>query len=139
MPSVELARVAQRLLGTWFAQRPLANPLLAFASHFVEQLPLLKERGLPAYHAFAFATVRQCGSGFELAAAHLRWLDARLAAGYADAAQHFEAISASCKALIMKGARAMVSSKPADFKPIFDEMAEHWQAAVASLQSRLGA
>ncbi len=136
LPPAELARTSQNLLGVWLAQRPLANPLLGFGRHFIEQIPMLRERGLPAYHAFAFATVRQCGSGFELAAAYLRWLEARLAVSYAEAAQHLEAISASCKALILKGARAMVSSKPADFKPIFEEMAEHWQAAMASLEAR---
>lgn len=136
LPPVELARVSQNLLTTWLAQRPLANPLLGFASHFIEQIPLLRERGLPAYHAFAFATVRQCGSGFELAAAYLRWLEARLSVSYGEGAQHFEAISSACKALILKGARAMVSTKPADFEPIFVEMAEHWQEAVSLLEAR---
>jgi hypothetical protein len=136
LSALELAQASKKQLATWFEQRPLTNPLLGFSGHFIEQIPRLKEQGLPAYHAFAFATVRQCGSGFELAAAYLRWLEARLPHGYAEAAEHFEAISASCKALILKGARAMVSSKPAEFKPIFDEMAEHWQAAMTSLEAR---
>lgn len=134
LPAVELAQTSRRLLATWLEQRPLANPVRAFASHFLEQIPLLKEQGLPAYHAFAFATVRQCGSGFELAAAYLRWLEAHSSARYSDAAQHFEAISSSCKALILKGARAMVSNRPSDFKPMFDEMAEHWQTAIELLE-----
>jgi len=114
---------------------PRKNPVQAFAAHFVEQVPRLKERGLPAYHAFAFATIRQCGSGFELAAAYLRWLAASSGLSLGEAAEHFEAISTGCKALILKGARAMVSSKPADFKPMFDEMAEHWQAAKSAIDS----
>lgn len=135
LPDIELARASRGRLATWLEQRPVANPLVGFASHFIEQVPRLKAQGLPAYHAFAFATIRQCGSGFELAAAYLRWLEARLSGGYGDAALHFEAISSSCKALILKGARAMVSNKPADFSPIFAEMADHWQAGIALLEA----
>jgi hypothetical protein len=135
LPTAELAQASRRLLATWLEQRPLVNPLHGFASHFIDQVPRLKAQGLPAYHAFAFATIRQCGSGFELSAAYLRWLEARLSVSYADAARHLEAISTSCKALILKGARAMVSNKPADFRPIFDEMADHWQAAMSLLEA----
>jgi hypothetical protein len=129
----ELARASQATLAFWREQLPEKNPVPAFAAHFIEQLPWLKERGLPTYHAFAFATIRQCGSGFELAAAYLRWLSAASGLGLNQAAEHFDAISAACKALILKGARAMVSSKPADFRPMFDEMAEHWQAGASAV------
>jgi hypothetical protein len=135
LPPAELALVSQGTLALWRQQMPSTNPVPAFASHFIEQVPHLKERGLPAYHAFAFATIRQCGSGFELAAAYLRWLEACAGLSLGEAASHFEAISTACKALILKGARAMVSSKPADFKPMFQEMAEHWEAAKRAIDS----
>ena len=48
------------------------NPVDRFAERFKRELPVLKERGLAHYHAWAFTTVRQLGAAFELAAAHLR-------------------------------------------------------------------
>lgn len=135
LSQAELGKRAHAQLATWFEQRPRENPVQAFGAHFAEQIPLLRERGLPAYHAFAFATVRQCGSGFELAAAFLRFLEQGLGPGFAEPAARLEAISASCKALILKGARAVNSRKAADFSEVFAEMAENWQSAMSAIES----
>lgn len=133
----DLAESSKLLLKRWLAHRPVANPFPGFAAHVAEQVPLLRTRGMPAYHAFAFATIRQCGSGFELTSEYLRWLERASPAGWGDAAVCFEAISSACKALILKGARAMMSSKPSDFSQIFAEMGENWDAGMARLASRL--
>ena len=56
------------------ARRPADNPVTRFGERFARDLPWLHERGLAYYHAWAFATMRQLGAAFELAALHLRWL-----------------------------------------------------------------
>jgi hypothetical protein len=105
-----------------------------FGEHVAEQLATLRARGMPFYHAFAFATIRQCGSSSELAAAYLRWLDAQLPGDYGRAASAFDAISASMKALILKGARAVNSQKPVDFSELFADAAKNWDEGMTLLQ-----
>jgi hypothetical protein len=134
LPLAALAEKSRALLGEWLKRRPASNPFPRFGAHLAEQLESLRARGLDYYHAFAFATIRQCGSGFELAAAHLRWLEAQLAiADYASAATELEAISTGCKALILKGARAVNSKKPVDFTAMFDELGGRWNSAMTIL------
>lgn len=130
----ELAERSQLLLARWLKRAPRTNPLARFGEHFASELETLRARGLAYYHAFAFATIRQTGSAYELAAAYLRWLDAQRGGGYADAAAAFDAISASMKALILKGARAVNSSKPVDFAPLFQEVAAKWDEGMTLLQ-----
>jgi hypothetical protein len=134
----ELRRRSREQLGFWLSRRPRTNPLERFGQHLSSSLEELRARGLDYYHAFAFATVRQCGSSFELAAHYLRWLDAEAPSpsGYAAAATELEAISSSCKALILKGARAVNSKKPADFSELFDGMSKNWQSAMAALEAQ---
>jgi hypothetical protein len=92
---------------------------------------------MPAYHAFAFATIRQCGSGFELASEYLGWLESVAPSGLSEAAGSFREISDGCKALILKGARAMMSNKASDFSQLFAEMGEKWEAGMAIVAARL--
>ncbi len=129
----ELAEKSRLLLRHWLKEAPASNPLARFGSHVAAELETLRAKGLGYYHTFAFATIRQCGSGFELAAAYLRWLQSVLPGGYAAAAESFEAISTSSKALILKGARAVSSSKPADFSAIFEQMATSWDTGMSAL------
>ncbi len=58
---------------TWRAYPP-AIRCRASRSASNADLPLLQERGLAHYHAWAFATTRQLGASFELAASNLRWM-----------------------------------------------------------------
>ncbi len=122
---VELQRVAGALLVQHFERRPATNPVRRFADRFVCELPRIQEQGLPHYHQWAFATIRQCGSAFELAAAHLRWQAAEDAAAQ-DAARAFLRIAEGCKVLILKAARAVAHRRALDAAPLFDEMAASW-------------
>src|SRR6185295_12402268 len=74
-PREELVAMSRQLLRTHFARRPAHNPILRFQRRLEEDFPDIQQRGLDHYHAWAFATVRQLGAAFELAAFHLRWLD----------------------------------------------------------------
>ena len=50
-------------------------PAIQRAARFVRgNLEWLADKDLPTFHRYAFATLRQCGAAFELAALYLRWL-----------------------------------------------------------------
>ncbi len=135
LPRAELAARSERLLSTWFSRRPTQNPLERHGEQFPRDIEELRTKGIDAYHAYAFASIRQCGSNFELLAAHLRWLGGP----YEAAAAHFDAISLGSKAMILKGARAVSSKKPFDFSETFRELARSWEQGIASLGELLRA
>ena len=121
------------LLRKHFARRPASNPIERFGERLARDLPALQAAGLPTYHAWAFAGIRQAGSAFELAAAHLRWLAGFGRGELLPAAASFEAIAQGNKALILKGARAVNSGRPLDSAPLVQEMAQAWDRGMASL------
>ncbi|MDP3758996.1 MAG: DUF1839 family protein [Ramlibacter sp.] len=132
-PAQELAACSLGLLRKHFARRPASNPVERFGERLAHDLPGLQAAGLPHYHAWAFAGIRQAGSAFELAAAHLRWLAASGPAGLLPAADSFEAIAQGHKALILKGARAVNSGRPLDAVPLVRDMAQAWDRGMAAL------
>jgi hypothetical protein len=50
------------------------NPFERFGSRLADDLPSLLAGDDAGYHAYAFATVRMAGAGFELCAAHIDWV-----------------------------------------------------------------
>ena len=104
-----------------------------FAARFSRELPELQERGLAHYHAWAFATIRQLGAAFELAAEHLKWLQREGIAMPSEAIGAFAAIAEGNKTLILKAARAVNAKRAFDAAPAFDEMAAAWDAGMAAL------
>ena len=135
----ELATMSLANLEKHLARRPTKNPVTRFGARFREELPGIQEKGLAHYHAWAFATVRQLGAASELAAIYLRWLGAPAALGdarYASAADDFDKLSTTCKAFILKAARAVNGKKPFDSAPIFDEMAMCWDRAMETVAAR---
>ena len=97
----------------------------------------MRERGLPYYHQWAFASVRQAGAAFELLGAHLRWLTTQGYPEVAEAARCFEAIGQGNKTLILKGARAVNSGKPLQADDLLQAMAGDWEHGMALLGSLL--
>jgi hypothetical protein len=139
----ELAAISGRLLRRHLARRPVSNPVHAFATRFAQDLPALQQRGLPYYHAWAFATVRQLGAASELAATYLTWLagGGRVVAGddggqFAPAVRAYETISAGAKAFILKAARAVNSKKPFDPSTTFADWAAAYDTAISTLVER---
>jgi len=122
----ELRTIARRLLARALDRRPDDNPLQAFRARFPAFAEWLAARDLSAFHAYAFATLRQLGACFELAAAHLRWLapDA-----FAPAAARFEEISTGVKTMLFKVARMVAGAKK---KQSFDETLASMEAAWAA-------
>jgi hypothetical protein len=127
----ELRDAARRLLARHLVKRPAVNPFETFGAQLADQLPMLLERGLEDYHAYAFATVRMAGSGFEILATHADWLLGE-AAGEAVAA--IAEIVDGCKALSFRLARR----RPFDPEPLVASLAGGWNRAMQALVTAIG-
>lgn len=140
-PVEELAAMSRELTRTYLGYRPASNPVTRFALRLANDLPVLQDKGLTHYHAWAFNTMRQLGAAFELASAHALWLGevegpAR-AAALAPAVTHFQAISLANKALILKVARAVNAKRSIDLDSVFVEMADAWEQGMACLAAEI--
>lgn len=138
LPENELSRRSLELLRKHLLRRPVANPISRWKAALPAQIDWLKGKGLKTYHDYAFATVRQLGAAFDLGALYLRWLVARGETGIGEAADDFDAISATCKVLIMKMARAANAKKDVDFTSIMETLESKWVQGMARLVSKYG-
>lgn len=137
-PRAELAEMARSLLTQHVARRPANNPVEKFQLRFESDLPWIQRQGLSFYHAWAFATIRQMGSAFELLALHLRWLiDASEDDGLASAADDFGQLSATAKTFILKAARAVNTKRAFDASVAFEEMSKAWAHGMTTLEREL--
>jgi hypothetical protein len=104
-----------------------------FARDLRDDLERLKVEGLPAYHAYAFATIRQLGAASEFGALYLRWLAQQGKADADAAAADFEALSGASKSLILKTARAVAAKRPVDLSSLLAEAEQRWDAGMDRL------
>ena len=123
----ELLQRAKRSWRRHLEHLPRSNPVVRFMERLDADFPDLQQRGLNHYHAWAFATVRQLGAAFELAAGNLRWMRASDSGVPPDAIEHFESISESCKTFILKGVRAVNARRPLAIRDLLGPLAEHWE------------
>ncbi len=139
--AAELAVLARPLWQKHLARVPSTNPVERFTQRFEHDAGELVQQGLPHYHAWAFATIRQLGASFELAALSLRWQRAHDPLGsdaLLDAAQRFEHMSGLTKSLILKLARAVNGKKRPDVGAVMLEMTQSWQQGMDALRQALG-
>jgi uncharacterized protein DUF1839 len=108
------------------AHAPTSDPFLRFGERLTSDLPSLLEGDSATYHAYAFATVRMAGAGFELLAAHADWL---LGAAAAPASQALGRIVEGSKVLGFRLAR----QRPFDPAPLVGEMSGAWGDAIGAL------
>jgi hypothetical protein len=128
-----LRAAARELLGHHLARRPAPNPFARFGAALERDLPALLA-GEPAdYHAYAFATVRMVGSGFELLAAHTRWLFGGDTGAAVAAAEAMDEIVAASKLLSLKLARR----RAFDPASVIDGLAAAWERATGGLDAAL--
>lgn len=120
------------------ARVPRTNPVARFAAKFPADLSWMQAEGLPAYHGWAFATLRQLGAAFELAAFYVRWLARGGDASLEPAAVAFDSISSTAKTLVLKTARAVNTKKPLDVAPLLAEAAVAWDTGMRLLVERHG-
>jgi hypothetical protein len=129
----ELAAQSIRLWQRHLQRVPATNPIERFRARVGQDLGLMHERGLPHYHAWAFASTRQLGAAFELAALNLRWLQTMGNGGLDGIASDFEVIASANKAFILKGARAVNARKALDLDATFGEMSAAWDRGMSKL------
>jgi hypothetical protein len=126
----ELRTVARSLLARHVALRPATNPFERFGVALERELPGLLDGDPAQYHAYAFATVRMVGSGFELLASEVEWL---LGDPAADAVAALREIVASSQVLSLRLARR----RAFDPAPRIADLAGAWERAMRGLDAAL--
>jgi len=129
LKGADLRRAAHEMLGRQLALRPERNPWLAFGDRLSRDLPELLAGTDSAYHAYAFATVRQCGAAFEVARSFVEWLADPCSAHASAAAEALGRQVTGAKALLFRLARRRVF----DPSPTIKQLAEDWEAAMDAL------
>jgi hypothetical protein len=132
-----LADLAAGLLPDHVARIPRENPFRAFRARFDADLGWLLGADIGRFHAYSFATLRQYGACFELAATHLRWLGSHGVDRLEAPAAGLQSIAEAAKAFQFQLARAMARGKPLDLTSL-DTMGQAWERAMAPLAARFG-
>ena len=137
--SADLAARSRVSLARHLPRRPATNPITRFRQRLDRDLPQMMSLGLGHYHVWAFANVRQLGAAFELAAAHLEWLQSRGAAGSElDVARGaFTQIAADSKTLILKAARSINARRPLDVAASLADAEAAWALGMQALEQLL--
>lgn len=135
-PRAELVAMARENLVRHVAERPVRNPFLAFREAVARDMGMLTDGGLPLFHAWAFASIRQGGAALELLAAHLRWIDD--AAGESAltlAADAFLSASNGAKTFLLKAARAVNTKRALEASAAFELMIRGWDDGMSLLEA----
>ncbi len=125
-----LRSVARSLLARHVALRPATNPFERFGVALERALPGLLEGDPEHYHAYAFATVRMVGSGFELLASEVEWL---LGDAAVDVIAALREIVAGSQVLSLRLARR----RAFDPAPRIADLAGAWERAMRGLDAAL--
>jgi hypothetical protein len=128
----ELTQAAMALLPAHLARAPRENPFPRYRVRLERDLAWLLSADLALFHAYSFATLRQFGACYELAATHLAWLAGRGVGELTGPASALRSIAEEAKQTQFQLARAMARRKSLDLEPI-DRMAALWQEAFAPL------
>ena len=122
-----LRGAAREFLREQLARRPAKNPWLEFGARLSRDLPGLLAGSDADYHAYAFATVRQCGAAFESAKSFVEWLS-----GPGDpAADALGRQVAGAKNLLFKLARRRAFDPGAAIA----QLASDWEASMQALEA----
>ena len=134
----ELVAPLARALAKHLARRPRDEPVRAVRRAFAaDRRDLMRARACGAYHAWAFATMRQLGAGVRAR----RCLPA-LARGArrSRCSMRPRPRSTRCpttsKSLILKTARAVCAKKPVDLAPMLADIEGQWEAGMRQLAAR---
>lgn len=135
----DLTGRALELLRLHVARAPITNPFVRYGRRFDQEIEALRVAGGSSYHAYAFASFRQFGAAFALAAAHLAWLAANSTDGpdLAPSVVAFESISTTAKTLQFRTARAALAGKPLDATPQLSALADAWDEGITHLRTAL--
>lgn len=126
----ELREAARKLLQRHLGRRPKNNPWLKFGERLKADLPRVLVGTEASYHAYAFATVRQSGSAFELCNNFLEWLADPNEAQATIARGALGRQVSNAKALLFRLARRRIF----DAGPQIRELADDWEIAQRALE-----
>jgi hypothetical protein len=130
---------AVALARRYIERRPKQNPIARHRDRFPADLEWMRASADPnLFHNYAFATFRQLGSCFEVAADFLRWLAAHGENGLDGPIAECSAIATTSKSFQFKLARAVTLKRDVDFSGAFDSMVANWDSAMAQLVARYG-
>jgi hypothetical protein len=124
-----LRQAAYEMLGRQLRRRPKHNPWIAFGERLALDLPALLGGTDHRYHAYAFATVRQCGAAFEAAKSFVEWLAPRPSVHSSAAAEALGRQVNGAKTLLFRLARR----RPFDPSPAIRQLAEEWETSMHAL------
>ncbi len=128
-----LVQTSLSLLSRQIDRLPHVNPFHKFQQAFGADLKWLADAPLEVFHQYSFATLRQFGACYELAATYLDWLRSHGVHGFEVAQESFAELSAAAKSMQFQLARAMSRKKPLDLRPL-ETMAETWSRAANELR-----
>jgi hypothetical protein len=129
----ELTLTSVQLLRRQLHRVPEANPFAAFRERFTADLPWLTDAGLETFHLYSFATLRQFGACYELAATYFDWLRQRTRKPLEGPIAAFTELAAGAKALQFQLARAIARKKALDLSTL-DALAGRWRSAQDALR-----
>jgi len=124
-----LRRAAFDMLERQLGRRPARNPWLKFGERLAMDLPALLDGADADYHAYAFATVRQCGAAFDAAKSFIEWLALPATSGSGAAAEALGRQVNGAKALLFRLARR----RAFDPAPTIQQLAGDWETAMHAL------
>lgn len=136
LAGTDLVEKSLSLLRRQLEALPEANPFEKFKPRFAADLDWLAQSPLEVFHQYSFATLRQFGACYELAATYLQWLHAHEVPNLEQPAAAFARLSTSAKSMQFQLARAMMRKKPLDLTPV-DDMAAVWSSAMDHLKLNL--
>jgi hypothetical protein len=125
----DLRRAAFEMLGRQLRRRPVRNPWLKFGERLAIDLPALLDGANADYHAYAFATVRQCGAAFDAAKSFVEWLSSPGSPDGRAAAEPLGRQVNGAKTLLFRLARRRVF----DPAPAIQQLAADWELAMHAL------
>lgn len=131
----ELTALSVASLRAQLGKLPTQNPFERFRARFEKDLEWLAGEPMETFHGYSFATLRQYGACFELAANYLDWLAARGENGLDATARLYAEISEIAKTVQFKLARTLARKRKLDLSPI-DDMSTRWQTATQELVDR---
>ncbi len=131
----ETVKASIAILRKQLSLLPDKNPFDAFKIRFEQDLKWLTQQDLDAFHQYSFATLRQFGACYELAATYLNWLTENGEEQLVSIAQQIKSISETAKVYQFQLARMISRGKELDLNPI-DQIAETWSVCMQQLKEK---
>ena len=134
-PPDTLRHLSHQLLEKYLQRVPTRHPLRRWKRRFAHEITLLMSGGPTHYQHWADAGPHQLGAAFELAALYLVWIAGSTSgsAHLVQAADAFRQLSVLARALLLKGARAVVNGQPFNEHALVERMTRHWSRGMQLL------